>query len=188
MTTTSSRAAADGDDDDSRDALVPSLLNTSSKPSHDDDEPASASKPVRGKRSPKKKAKRQLGGGRSSGGGVTKTIQKPKTAALGKDTAKIYVAWQLRAIAFVESLTLETLRSFVKDKVRSAPRIYNQVTKVKDSVNKALPEGAAIPADPETVRHWEGHLDTVKLLIEHNADLRAVDKDGTTAAMQGRTV
>jgi hypothetical protein len=61
-----------------------------------------------------------------------------------------------------------------------------------DTARQLLRAGLNPNAVQETFADWgplqyaarHGHLDTVKLLIEHNADVRAVDKDGTTAAMQ----
>lgn len=68
---------------------------------------------------------------------------------------------RIRAIEFVKGLTLETFRAFVREKLSSAPRIYNQVKKVLSKEDKALPEGASIPSDPATLRCWRGHLETV---------------------------
>jgi insulysin len=68
-----------------------------------------------------------------------------------------------RAIAFVENqASLETLRSFVREQVRAAPRIYNQVRKVMDKPDKALPEGAVTPKDAADLRTWTEHKETVK--------------------------
>ncbi|CAE7210328.1 IDE [Symbiodinium natans] len=50
-----------------------------------------------------------------------------------------------RSIRFVEASTLEMLRSFVRDQVRKAPRIYSQVKKLLDKEDKPLPSDAEIP-------------------------------------------
>lgn len=64
-----------------------------------------------------------------------------------------------RSIAFLESdaFTICALRSFLRDMVRSAPRLYIQVKKVLDREDKPLPPGAVIPQDPPSLRRWEGH-------------------------------
>ena len=47
-------------------------------------------------------------------------------------------------------------RSFLNDKVRSAPRLYVQVKKVLEKEDKPLPEGAVTPEDPPDLRRWTG--------------------------------
>jgi len=69
----------------------------------------------------------------------------------------------VRSIAFVESdeCSLEGLRSFLRDTVASSPRMYSQVIKVLVKEDKELPEGASIPAEPESLRKWTTHTETV---------------------------
>lgn len=68
-----------------------------------------------------------------------------------------------RAIDFLEKqASLETLRRFVREQVRAAPRIYNQVKKVMDKADKPLPDGAVTPKDAGTLRKWTEHKETVK--------------------------
>jgi len=67
-----------------------------------------------------------------------------------------------RAIAFLESAaTLEGLRTFVRDHVEAAPRLYTQVKKVSTKEDKALPEGASVPEDAPGLRRWDTHTETV---------------------------
>eukprot|EP00931_Biecheleriopsis_adriatica_P098714 TRINITY_DN7278_c2_g1_i1.p1 TRINITY_DN7278_c2_g1~~TRINITY_DN7278_c2_g1_i1.p1 ORF type:complete len:588 (+),score=154.18 TRINITY_DN7278_c2_g1_i1:1378-3141(+) len=60
-----------------------------------------------------------------------------------------------RMIEFLQtSASLDMLREFVKEKVRKAPRIYNQVKKISSKEGKQLPEGASLPTDPPDLRKW----------------------------------
>jgi len=69
-----------------------------------------------------------------------------------------------RSIAFVESdaCSLDGLRGFLRDTLASAPRMYSQVRKVLDKADKELPEGAVIPSDPESLRQWTTHTETIE--------------------------
>eukprot|EP00928_Gymnodinium_smaydae_P032010 TRINITY_DN23304_c0_g1_i3.p1 TRINITY_DN23304_c0_g1~~TRINITY_DN23304_c0_g1_i3.p1 ORF type:complete len:203 (+),score=38.10 TRINITY_DN23304_c0_g1_i3:312-920(+) len=68
-----------------------------------------------------------------------------------------------KALALCEtSIKLDTLRTFVRDVLRKAPRIYNQVKKILDKPDKPLPDNAEIPADVEGLRLWTTHEETVK--------------------------
>ncbi|CAE7760635.1 mug138 [Symbiodinium pilosum] len=66
-----------------------------------------------------------------------------------------------KCIRFIESSTLAMLRSFVRDEMRKAPRMYVQVKKLLDKEDKPLPDGAVIP-EPENFRRWNTHVEAVK--------------------------
>merc|ERR1712194_190841 len=68
-----------------------------------------------------------------------------------------------RACAFCEnSVTIASLRSFLKDKIRPASRIYNQVKKIIDKPDKDLPADATTPANAPDLRVWSTHAETVE--------------------------
>jgi insulysin len=69
-----------------------------------------------------------------------------------------------RSIDFVESdaCSLDALRTFVKEELKSAPRMYSQVNKVLAKEDKPLPEGSKIPADPDSLRKWTKHQEIVE--------------------------
>eukprot|EP00931_Biecheleriopsis_adriatica_P121218 TRINITY_DN96305_c0_g1_i1.p1 TRINITY_DN96305_c0_g1~~TRINITY_DN96305_c0_g1_i1.p1 ORF type:complete len:1087 (+),score=247.13 TRINITY_DN96305_c0_g1_i1:70-3261(+) len=69
-----------------------------------------------------------------------------------------------RAIAYVESsaCSLDALRAFVREQVKAAPAFYSQCKKVLDKEDKELPAGGQIPVDPETLRSWTSHTETVE--------------------------
>eukprot|EP00442_Polarella_glacialis_P001835 CAMPEP_0115050428 /NCGR_PEP_ID=MMETSP0227-20121206/1776_1 /TAXON_ID=89957 /ORGANISM="Polarella glacialis, Strain CCMP 1383" /LENGTH=986 /DNA_ID=CAMNT_0002434277 /DNA_START=64 /DNA_END=3025 /DNA_ORIENTATION=+ len=68
-----------------------------------------------------------------------------------------------RAIEFLENqASLDRLQAFVRDAVRPAARIYTQVRKTMVKDDKALPDGASTPADPESLRRWTSHAETIQ--------------------------
>lgn len=69
-----------------------------------------------------------------------------------------------RAIAFVDSpeCSLEALRQFVREKVRTAPAICSQCNKVLAKEDKPLPSGAETFDDSKSLaRKWISHEETV---------------------------
>jgi len=67
-----------------------------------------------------------------------------------------------RMIEYLDKgVTLDILRSYVREQVRTASRLYIQVTKVLEKEDKALPEGATVPADSSDLRKWAGRSPTV---------------------------
>jgi len=91
---------------------------------------------------------------------------KTKPKNLSEEFGKYSRHWTYRTYAFghraklIEFLergvALDQLRSFLNDKVRSAPRMYVQVKKVLEKEDKPLPEGAVTPEDPPDLRRWTG--------------------------------
>jgi len=81
-----------------------------------------------------------------------------------------YVSWRTyefdrrdKLVAFLkEKASLAALRSFLKDKVKTAPCLYVQVKKVLDSPDKPLPDGAVVPEDAEGLRKWSGCRETIE--------------------------
>lgn len=72
-----------------------------------------------------------------------------------------------RAVEFVEGqASLEGLRTFLRETVLPAPRLYTQVRKLAAKEDKPLPEGASVPEDAAEQRRWEtgeaGHRETVE--------------------------
>eukprot|EP00435_Cladocopium_sp_Y103_P009112 s248_g2.t1 len=67
-----------------------------------------------------------------------------------------------RGASFVETLTLESFKSYVANTVMKAPQIYIQVKKVLEKDDKALPSGATNFPDPDGLRRWSGNETTVK--------------------------
>lgn len=68
-----------------------------------------------------------------------------------------------RLIAHLEqTATLESLRAFVREQVRPAPRLCVQVRKRVEKEDKPLPEDASVREDPEGLRRWEGLAETVR--------------------------
>jgi insulysin len=69
-----------------------------------------------------------------------------------------------RSISFMEgdACSLEALRAFLKDALSGAPRMYSQVRKVLDKADKELPEGASVPEDPDGLRKWTTHVETIE--------------------------
>jgi insulysin len=66
-------------------------------------------------------------------------------------------------IAHLEKgMCLADLRTYVRDCVKTAPRLYVQVKKVLEKEDKALPDGAEVPEDPPTLRTWSGYEATVR--------------------------
>merc|ERR1712156_188531 len=65
-----------------------------------------------------------------------------------------------KCIRFVEASTLSMLRSYVRDHVKKAPRIYMQVKKVLEKEDKPLPSGATVPG-ADSFRRWNTHVETV---------------------------
>mmetsp|Transcript_83765 Transcript_83765/g.200968 ORF Transcript_83765/g.200968 Transcript_83765/m.200968 type:complete len:993 (-) Transcript_83765:112-3090(-) len=65
-----------------------------------------------------------------------------------------------KCIRFVEASTLAMLRSYVRDHVSKAPRIYMQVKKVLEKEDKPLPSGASVPS-ADSFRRWNTHVETV---------------------------
>jgi len=65
-------------------------------------------------------------------------------------------------VEFLEAgLSLEDLRSYVRDDVLPAPRLYVQVKKALDRADKPLPQDTAaeIQPDPPDLRRWSGLTD-----------------------------
>jgi len=68
-----------------------------------------------------------------------------------------------KSIDFVDSaMTLNNFRSYVREHVQAAPRLYTQVKKVMAKEDKALPDGATVPEDSAELRKWNTHIETVK--------------------------
>lgn len=95
---------------------------------------------------------------------------KPKN--LGEEMGKFHRSFWMRtydfdrhdhAIAFLENAesSLDRFKAFTRDKIAVAPRIYNQVNKVLNKQDKELPEGSTTPTDPESLRKWSTHTETV---------------------------
>lgn len=68
-----------------------------------------------------------------------------------------------RSIAFLESdaCSLDALKAFTRDQVKTAPRMYSQCRKVVSKEDKELPAGATTPTDPDTLRTWATHTETI---------------------------
>jgi len=69
-----------------------------------------------------------------------------------------------RSIDFVESdaCSLDALKTFVREELKLAPRMYSQVNKVLDKEDKPLPEDSKIPVDPDALRKWTKHQEVVE--------------------------
>jgi len=69
-----------------------------------------------------------------------------------------------RSIDFVESdaCSLDALKTFVREELKPAPRMYNQVNKVLAKEDKPLPEDSKIPIDPDSLRKWTEHQEVVE--------------------------
>lgn len=68
-----------------------------------------------------------------------------------------------REIEYVAKVArLARLKQFVTEQVRRAPKMFVQVRKASPREDKPLPDGAAIPADPEGLRVWTTHADIVQ--------------------------
>lgn len=69
-----------------------------------------------------------------------------------------------RSLAFIDSpeCSLDALRKFVREKVRTAPAICSESNKVLAKEDKSLPEGAVISDDSKSLsRKWDSHAETV---------------------------
>lgn len=94
---------------------------------------------------------------------------KPKN--LGQESQRLlkFVSWRTyefdrreKCKAFLkEKADLESMRVFLREKVRPAPRLYIQVKKVLDKPDKELPEGASVPDDAPDLRKWSGYQEVV---------------------------
>eukprot|EP00928_Gymnodinium_smaydae_P021833 TRINITY_DN18548_c0_g1_i1.p1 TRINITY_DN18548_c0_g1~~TRINITY_DN18548_c0_g1_i1.p1 ORF type:complete len:1037 (+),score=242.92 TRINITY_DN18548_c0_g1_i1:244-3111(+) len=67
-----------------------------------------------------------------------------------------------RIIQCVEKSTAADVKVFVRETLRRAPRLYQQVQKTLDKPDKALPEDADTIAERPNLRKWTGHESVVE--------------------------
>mmetsp|Transcript_67161 Transcript_67161/g.160842 ORF Transcript_67161/g.160842 Transcript_67161/m.160842 type:complete len:993 (+) Transcript_67161:72-3050(+) len=91
-------------------------------------------------------------------------------------------ARRIKATKFLEtSVSLDGLRTFVKEKLASAPRLYQQVKKTMQKEDKPLPAGNEIPPIDPSWRCWDGHKETVAAFVKE-ATWKPLNRDAQVPA------